>query len=140
MTNAAILWVEKELGILKADAPALETSVLAWAHNFLSAITPVVRQAATDAVIAFVTLPGTGAVKFAGAVAAATADLVAKGVPVVDGQIKAAVQIAYEALPDDLKATSAATAVVNAADNAIDKEAAAVIGTELPAPASAPTA
>lgn len=125
MTNAVITYIEKELGILKTDVIAIEPAVIAWAKNFLAGITPVLREAATDAVIAAVTVPGGGTIKFAAAVASATAVLIAKGLPVVDGQVKAAVQIAYDALPDDVKGV-AATAVVNAVDAKVDSTLAAV--------------
>lgn len=100
MSNAVVSWVEKELGIIKADAEAVGPSILAWAHNFLADISPVVIAAANDAVLAAVTVPGGGTVKFTAAVAAAGVDLVAKGIPIAENDLKAAVQIAYNALPD----------------------------------------
>lgn len=123
-----VTWLEKELGIIKGDIIAIEPSIIAWAHNFLKDVTPVLIKAANDAVLAAVTIPGGGAIKFAAAVATATADLIAQGVPVVDKDLKAAVQIAYKALPDDVKATSAAQAVTDAANAAVDKGAAAITG------------
>lgn len=120
MTNTVIVWVEKELGILKDDAEAVVPSVIAWAHNFLADITPVMIQAANDAVVALVTAPGSGAVKFAAAVEAAGADLATKGIPIAVNDLKALVQIAYNALPSDAKDASAGAAVTTAVDTAID--------------------
>lgn len=120
MTNAIIAWIEKEAGIIKTDAIAIEPAVIAWAKNFLTDIKPVVVKAANDAVLAAVTIPGDGSVKFAGAVAVALADLATQGIPIAENDLKAAVQIAYNALPDDVKATSAATTVQGAIDTAID--------------------
>lgn len=125
MTNAVITWFKHELGILHTEVVAIEPEIIAWAKNFLAGVTPVLREAATDAVMAAVTIPGDGSVKFAAAVATATGVLIAKGLPVVDGQIKAAIQIAYEALPDEVKGVSA-IAVVNAVDTKIDETVAAV--------------
>lgn len=126
MTNAVLTYIEKELGILKTDVITIEPAVIAWAKNFLSDIKPVVVKAANDAVLAFVTVPGTGAEKFAGAVAAAAVDLATQGIPIAENDLKAAVQIAYNALPDAVKATSAAQAVQGAADTAIDTAGASV--------------
>jgi|SRR6185503_16350031 len=121
MSNAIITWIDKEFGILKTDAVAIEPEILAWAKNFLSTITPVIKQAATDAVLAAVTVPGTGSVKAAAALAAATADLASKGVPIVENDLKAAIQIAYNALPASVTQNEAAQAVVAAAGSEIDK-------------------
>lgn len=128
MTNAVITWLEKEAGILKTEVVAIEPSVLAWAKAFLADITPVLKQAATDAVLAAVATPGTGEIKFAAAVATATADLASKGIPVVDNDLKAAIQIAYKALPASVTNNAAAQAVVNAANSEVDAVAAKVEG------------
>lgn len=119
MTNVVITWVEKELGILKTEVIAIKPEILAWATNFLATITPVIKQAAEDAVLAAVTVPGSGAVKFAAAVASAAADLATQGIPVVENNIKAAVQIAYNALPTGITSTTAAAAVQNAVNDAV---------------------
>ncbi len=129
MTLAAITWVEKELGILKSEVVAIEPEILAWAKNFLSNITPVIKQAATDAVLAAVTVPGSGAVKAAAALSIGTADLLGKGIPVIENDLKAAIQIAYNALPASITGNVAAQAVVNAADSAVDNAAAKLAGT-----------
>ena len=131
MTNifeSVLTWVHNKLGTVTAGAKALEPEVVAWASNFLSSITPVIKEAATDAVLAAVTVPGSGAVKAAAAFAAASADLLSKGVPIVDADLKAAIQIAYNALPASITGNSAATAVVTAADNVVDSAAAKVEG------------
>ena len=120
MTNAVLTWIEKETGLLKTEVATISPEILAWAKNFLSTITPVIKQAAEDAVLAAVTVPGTGAVKAAAALATATADLASKGVPVVENDLKAAIQIAYNALPASVTGSAAATAVVNAADTEVD--------------------
>ena len=93
---------------------------MAWAKNFLSTITPAIKQAAEDAVLAAVSVPGTGTVKAAAAFATATADLASKGIPIVENDLKAAIQIAYNALPASVTGNTAATAVVGAADNLVD--------------------
>ena len=126
MTNAIVAWLEKELD-------GIEPEVLAWAKNFLSGITPVIKQAATDAVLAAVTVPGTGAVKAAAALATATTELASKGIPVVENDLKAAIQIAYNSLPTSVTGNAAAQAVVNAADTEVDAVGAKVA-------AEAPTA
>lgn len=121
----------------------VEPEILAWAKNFLSSITPIIKQAATDAVLAAVSVPGTGAVKAVAALASATADLASKGVPVVENDLKAAIQIAYNALPASVTGNSAAQAVVNAADTEVDKlgdSATATLTPAAPAPDSAPAA
>lgn len=120
MTNAVITYIEKELGILKTDIITIEPEVLAWAKNFLSTITPVIKQAAEDAVLAAVSVPGTGSVKAAAALATALADLASKGVPVVEADLKAAVQIGYNALPASVTGNAAAVAVEGAANTVID--------------------
>lgn len=130
MTNAVITWIETKLGTLKTEVVSIEPSVLAWAKAFLSDITPVLKQAATDAVLAAATQPGTGQEKFAIAVATATKDLVTQGVPVVDNDVKAAVQIAYKALPQAVQSNSAAQAVEGAVDSQIDAAAAKVEATQ----------
>ena len=126
MTNAVITWVEKELGVLKTEAIAIEPAIIAWAKNFLATITPVIEKAATDAVLAAVAVPGSGAVKAAAALATATADLAAKGIPVVENNLKAAIQIAYQALPASITGNPAAQSVVNAANAEVDAVAAKV--------------
>jgi hypothetical protein len=133
MTNAVITWIDKELGILKTDISTVSPEILAWASNFLSTITPVIKQAAEDAVLAAVTVPGTGAVKAAAALATATADLATKGIPVVENDLKAAIQIAYNALPASVTGNTAATAVVNAADAEVDSLGATVTAAATPA-------
>lgn len=129
MTNilsTALTWVEIETGIIKQDVIAITPAILAWAKAFLADVTPVLKQAATDAVLAAVTAPGDGQAKFAFAVAAATKDLVTQGVPVVDNDIKAAVQIAYKALPQAVQDNTAAQAVLGAADGEVDAVAAKI--------------
>lgn len=133
MTNIVITYIEKEIGILKTEVHTLEPQIIAWAKNFLASITPVIEKAATDAVLAAVAVPGDGTIKAAAALAAATADLATQGIPVVENDLKAAIQIAYNNLPS--AATGAAvTAVVAAADSEVDK-----IGTTVAAEV-APTA
>ena len=119
-------WVHDKLGTITAGAKALEPEIVAWASNFLSSITPVIKQAATDAVLTAVTVPGSGSVKAAAAFAAASADLISKGIPVADADLKAAIQIAYNALPASITGNSAAVAVQTAADSAVDSVAAKV--------------
>src|SRR6185437_5845710 len=120
MTNTVITWVERELGILKTEVTTLSPEIIAWAKNFLSTIPPVIRQAAEDAVLAAVTVPGTGSVKAAAALATATADLAGKGIPVVENDLKAAIQIAYQALPASVTGNTAAQAVENVANAEVD--------------------
>lgn len=137
MANAVITWIEKEAGILKTNVVAIEPEILEWAKNFLSSVTPVIKQAATDAVLAAVSIPGTGEVKAVAALAAATADLTSKGVPVVENDLKAAIQIAYNALPASVTSNTAAQAVLNAADTEVATVAAKVEGESAPdAPAA----
>lgn len=124
-----LTWIKKELGIVSTTLKAIEPEVLAWATNFLSGITPVIKEAATDAVLAAVTVPGSGAVKAAAALATATADLLSKGVPVVEANLKAAIQIAYNALPASITGNSAAAAVETAVTNEVTTLAAVVAGT-----------
>lgn len=119
MTNAVITWIDKELGILKTDATEIAPEILAWAKNFLVTITPVIKKAAEDAVLAAVTVPGSGAIKAAAALASATADLATQGVPIIENDLKAAIQIAYNALPASVTSNESAQAVVTAADNAV---------------------
>lgn len=135
MTNAVITWIEKEFGSLKTSVVAIEPEILAWAQNFLANITPIIKQAATDAVLAAVSVPGSGAVKAAAALATASADLMSKGVPVIENDLKAAVQIAYNALPASITGNTAAQAVVASADSEIDAVGAKLTGT---LPASTP--
>jgi hypothetical protein len=120
MTNVVVTWFETELGLAKTEIHDIEPEILLWAKNFLSTITPVIKQAAEDAVMAAVTVPGTGAMKAAAALATATADLTSKGIPVVENNLKAAIQIAYTSLPASVTSTTAATAVLNAADTEVD--------------------
>lgn len=121
MANAVITWVEKEFGILKTDVIEIEPEIIAWAKNFLVTVTPVIKQAAEDAVLAAVSVPGTGMVKAAAALATATADLAGKGIPIIENDLKAAIQIAYNALPTAVTANAAAQAVAGAADAEVDK-------------------
>lgn len=139
MTLAVFTWIETKFGILKTEVVAIEPEVLAWAKAFLTDITPVIKQAATDAVLAAISVPGGGAVKFAAATAAATADLLSKGVPVVENDIKAAIQIAYKSLPVAITGNAAAIAVVNAANAEVDAVAVKVEGTEAPVAATVTT-
>lgn len=125
--STALTWVETETGIIKTDVIALEPEIIAWAKNFLITITPVIRQAATDAVMAAVAVPGDGTVKAAAALATALADLTTKGIPVVESNLKAAIQIAYTALPASLTGNTAAQAVVGAANSELDTLAAKLI-------------
>lgn len=124
-----LTWIKKELGIVSTTLKAVEPSVLAWATNFLSGITPVIKEAATDGVLAAVAVPGDGAVKAAAALAAASADLLSKGVPIVEADLKAAIQIAYNALPASLTGSSAAAAIETAATNEVTTLATSVAGT-----------
>lgn len=132
--NTAWAWVCKESGIVKTKVVAIEPEALDWAHNFIASISPVLRQAASDAVLAAVAVPGTGAVKFAAAVAAASADVAKQGIPVVENDVKAAVQIAYHGLPSDAADSAAGEAVQGAVNAEVDK-----LGTAAAA-ALAPTA
>lgn len=132
MTNAVITWVEKEFGILKTDVIEIEPEIIAWAKNFLVTVTPVIKQAAEDAVLAAVSFPGTGMEKAAAAFTAATADLTSKGIPIIENDLKAAIQIAYNALPSAVTANAAAQAVAGAADAEVDK-----LGAEVTAEAPA---
>ena len=126
MANAVITWFEKEAGHLKSEVTTISPEILAWAKNFLATITPVIKQAAEDAVLAAVTVPGSGSVKAAAALATATADLASKGIPVVENDLKAAIQIAYNALPASVTGNTAAQAVLSAADNEVSAVAAKV--------------
>lgn len=126
MTSAVITYIEKELGILKTDVIAIEPVVIAWAKAFLADITPVIKQAADDAVLAAISVPGPGSVKAAAALAAATADLASKGIPIAESDLKAAIQIAYKALPVAVQSDSAAQAVESAAEGEVDAVAAKV--------------
>lgn len=72
-----------------------EKALVAWAHNLLVQITPVVKQAAEDAVNAALAVPGNGEIKAAAALAVAIADLTAKGEPIVVNAIKGAIEIAF---------------------------------------------
>lgn len=77
--------------VFTADEQALVT----WAHNLLVQITPVIKQAAEDAVSAAVSVPGNDEVKAAAALTTAIADLTSKGVPIVTNAIKGAIEIAF---------------------------------------------
>lgn len=119
MTNTVIAWIDKELGIIKTDVSELNPEIIAWAKNLLSSVTPVIKQAAEDAVLAAVTVPGNGAIKAAAALAAATADLLSKGVPIAENDLKAFIQIAYKSLPASVTENTAAQAVLDAANNEV---------------------
>lgn len=121
MANVVITWIEKELGVLKTDVIEVEPEIIAWAKNFLVTITPVIKQSAEDAVLAAVSFPGTGMEKAAAALATATADLTSKGIPIIENDLKAAIQIAYNALPASVTGNTAAQAVVGAANAEVDK-------------------
>jgi len=82
-------------GNVDAVFTAEEQALVTWAHNLLVQITPVVKQAAEDAVAAAVAVPGNGEVKAAAALATAIADLSSKGVPIVVNAIKGAIEIAF---------------------------------------------
>ena len=119
MTNTVVSWVEREwLGI--------EPEIVLWAKNFLTGITPIIKQAATDAVLAAVTVPGTGSMKAAAALATATADLASKGIPVIENDLKAAIQIAYQSLPPAVTGNVAAQAVETAVNAEVDTAVAKV--------------
>lgn len=119
-------WFHNLLGTVKTEVQTIEPEILAWAKNFLAGITPVIKQAATDAVLAAVSVPGSGEVKAAAALTAATADLVTQGVPVVEADLKSAIQIAYQALPASVTGNVAAAAVATVATNDITALAAKV--------------
>lgn len=119
MFEEVLVWIHKEIGSIESNAETIEPEILAWAKNFLTSITPVIKEAATDAVLAVVTVPGTGIEKAAAALASATADLASKGVPIVENDLKAAIQIAYNALPTAITGNTAAQAVVTAADSEV---------------------
>lgn len=136
--SVALTWVEKETGILKTDVVAIAPQILAWAKNFLATITPVIEKAASDAVLTAVTIPGTGAIKFAAALAAATADLTTQGVPIAENDLKAAIQIAYNALPASVTGNAAAQAVDAAANNEVSALAAKVDPSPAPVAPVAP--
>jgi hypothetical protein len=126
MTNVISTWWHKLLGQVEATEAVVEPEIEAWAKNFLSGITPVIKEAATDAVLAAVSVPGSGAVKAAAALASATGVLVAKGVPIVENDLKAAIQIAYQALPSTVTNNTAAAAVETSAENEVTALAAKV--------------
>ena len=119
MSNAFVTWFHTLLGKITTAAQTIEPEILAWATNFLASITPVIKQAATDAVLAAIAVPGDGAVKAAAALATATADLAKQGVPVVENDLKAAIQIAYNALPASVTGNSATAAIETVAENAL---------------------
>lgn len=121
-----LAWVKKETGLVETKVVAVEPEAIAWVESFLKSITPAVRQAATDAVIAAVSVPGTGTVKAVAALGIAAKDLVEQGLPVVETDLKAAIQIAYHALPSSLASNAAVAAVVGAANSVVDKAAADV--------------
>ena len=132
MTNAVIAWIEKEVGIVKTDIVAIAPSVFALFQSFMAKITPVMEKAASDAVLAAVTVPGTGAVKFAAALASAGEDLATQGVPIAEEDLKALIQVAYNALPASVTSTAGAQAVEAVANSEVDALAAEVN----PAPAA----
>lgn len=149
MSNAIVTYLKAELAKFESnptvetvenDVKAIEPSILAWAKNFLATITPVIEKAATDAVLAAVTVPGTGAIKAAAALATATADLTTHGVPIVENDLKAAIQIAYNALPASVTGNAAAVAVDAAANNEVSALAAKVSPTTTSSGSGAPTA
>jgi len=128
MTFSVTAWAKNEIAALENKvAPTLkaeEAAMLAWVHNFLADMTPVIKQAADDAVIAAVSMPGSGEAKAAAAFATASAVLISKGIPIADADLKTAIQISYKALPATLASAPAAQAVVNAADAEVDAVAA----------------
>jgi hypothetical protein len=129
-------WFHSLLGKVETQVQTIEPEILAWAKNFLSSVTPIIKQAATDAVLAAISVPGSGEVKAAAALATASADLIAQGVPVVENDLKAAIQIAYNALPASVTGNTAAAAVETAAENEVT-----VIANKVdPAATAAPTA
>lgn len=71
-----------------------EKALIDWAHNLLIQITPAVKAAASAAVIAAETVPGGAEAKAAAAFTAASATLVAQGLPVIENAIKGAIEIA----------------------------------------------
>jgi len=117
-------WFHSLLGTVETKAETIEPEILAWAKNFLSGITPVIKQAATNAVLAAISVPGTGTVKAAAAFAAASGELISQGVPIVENDLKAAIQIAYNALPASITGNAAAAAVATAASNEVSALAA----------------
>lgn len=119
-------WFHSLLGEVKTEVTMIEPEVLAWAKNFLAGITPVIKQAATDAVLAAITVPGSGTDKAAAAFSKASADLISQGVPIVEANLKSAIQIAYESLPASITGNAAATAVTTAATNEVTVLAAKV--------------
>lgn len=119
-------WFHSLLGTVETKVQTIEPEIIAWAKNFLSTITPVIKEAATDAVLAAVSVPGSGTVKAAAALASAAADLATKGIPVVENDLKAAIQIAYAALPASITGNAAAAAVETAATNEVSVLAAKV--------------
>lgn len=126
MTNIIVTWYHELLGQVETTVKTVEPEILAWAQNFLAGITPVIKEAATDAVLAAVSVPGSGGVKAAAALASATAVLVAKGIPIVENDLKAAIQIAYQALPATVTSNTAAAAVETSAENEVDAVAAKI--------------
>lgn len=122
-------WFHNLLGEVTTEAKTIEPEILAWAQNFLSTVTPVIKAAATDAVLAAVSVPGSGEVKAAAALASATGVLISQGVPVVENDLKAAIQIAYNALPASVTGNVAAAAVETAATNEVTALASSVVGT-----------
>lgn len=92
-------WWTKIRNSVESEAESIftvdEQALVTWAHNLLVQITPVIKQAAEDAVAAAETTPGNGEVRAAAALATAIADLTAKGVPIVVNAIKGAIEIAF---------------------------------------------
>lgn len=89
-----------------------ETLVVKFGTPMLASIEKnggqVLVQAATDAVVAAETAGGTGEVKAAAALAAVSADLLSKGVPVVVNAAKGAIELAVADLQAKVTALPAA--------------------------------
>lgn len=83
----------------------------------------VLVESASDAVAAAEAAGGSGEDKFNAAKAAVIADLQVKGVPVVEGAIETAIQIAYSNLQTQQSAEAAATAATAAGTPAPEAEA-----------------
>lgn len=116
-------WVKDELGLAKDEIKAIAPGVLAWAKTFLIGITPIIQKAATDGAIAAMATPGSGADRAAAALAIAEKDLLAQGVPYTANALKAAVEVGYQSLSDEIKNPATHT-VVDKADSVIDGEVA----------------
>lgn len=79
---------------VKPKLEAAETDFIAWAHNLLAQITPVLKQAATDAVAVAESTGGSASDKFASAETAVKEILTTAGAPIVENAIKGAIEIA----------------------------------------------